>query len=63
MQRRQAYIDPSRCDGSADCPPLANCPARAIFREGKEGPYFVGPECLGCGRCISHCPLKAISLL
>jgi len=63
MQRRQAYIDASRCDGAPDCPPRDNCPAGAIFREGEEGPYFVGPECRGCGRCILFCNLKAIVLL
>ncbi|MGB9661207.1 MAG: 4Fe-4S ferredoxin [Moorellaceae bacterium] len=63
MGRRQAYVDPSRCVGSVDCPARAHCPAGAIFREEEAGPFFVGPECLGCGRCITYCRWGAISLL
>ncbi|HBT46351.1 MAG TPA: ferredoxin [Peptococcaceae bacterium] len=55
-------MDAARCDGAADCPPRAHCPAGAIFRE-EEGPYFVGPGCLGCGRCLAFCPLNAIRLV
>ncbi|MDN5344379.1 MAG: hypothetical protein PWQ18_490 [Clostridia bacterium] len=60
---RQAFINASLCDGQADCRARAACPTGSFLREEEDEPWFIGPTCLGCGRCLLACDRKAINLI
>lgn len=64
---KKAYIDPHTCDRSPFCPAKRICPVEAITQE-KQGMFGAGPakvdpdKCIGCGKCLNHCPGKAITM-
>lgn len=52
------YILRLLCKACGTC--AVNCPAHAIFRDGK---YRIdSARCIGCGACIANCPHKAVSM-
>ena len=55
----QAQIDPDLCTASADC--IDRCPMDAI-REGDNASEVIDGRCIGCGLCVSACPVEAITL-
>ncbi|MBE3573220.1 MAG: hypothetical protein IMW95_09755 [Moorella humiferrea] len=60
---RRAYIDVARCDGYEGCPAMQICPTKSFLREENDEPWFIGPTCLGCGRCVMACDRQAIRLV
>ncbi len=46
------------CKGCGLC--QKNCPAEAIFGQGREMRAIDPSKCIKCGQCISKCPFKAI---
>ncbi|WP_258359479.1 hypothetical protein [Moorella sulfitireducens (nom. illeg.)] len=60
---RRAFIDAGLCDGRADCQAMNACPTKSFMREDEKEPWFIGPTCLGCGRCLTACDLRAIALV
>ncbi|GEA15111.1 MAG: hypothetical protein PWR22_244 [Moorella sp. (in: firmicutes)] len=60
---RQAFIDANLCDGRADCQAMSACPTKSFLREEESEPWFIGPTCLGCGRCVMACDRQAIRLI
>ncbi|MDN5346584.1 MAG: hypothetical protein PWP65_148 [Clostridia bacterium] len=63
MQQRRAYIDSQKCSQAPSCAAREHCPTKAITREGRDEPWYVGPECRGCGKCLLHCQRQAIRLI
>lgn len=54
-----AYIDQEKCNQCEIC--YKACYSDAI--EKKDGRFYVGSKCIGCGLCKELCPRKAIELI
>ena len=61
-----AKIDKNACDKSPFCPVKRVCPVGAITQKGgflKAGTPEVDEEkCIGCGKCVTVCPMRAVSM-
>lgn len=56
-----AQIDPELCDGCGVCKD-DRCQVNAI-EAGDETYQIIRENCIGCGLCVSTCPMEAISLI
>jgi carbon-monoxide dehydrogenase iron sulfur subunit len=52
---------PVICWHCRSCPPMKNCPTKALKRN-PEGLVYVNEECVGCGKCMETCRVGAIKL-
>ena len=58
-----AFDCPLLCTQCADAPCVESCPAGALSRDGATGIVVVDEmSCVGCGDCITACPLHALFL-
>ncbi|MFC1816345.1 4Fe-4S dicluster domain-containing protein [Thermodesulfobacteriota bacterium] len=58
-----AFDCPLLCIHCADSPCMESCSTGAIYRDGATGLVVVDAEaCVGCGDCITVCPLHALLL-
>jgi Fe-S-cluster-containing hydrogenase component 2 len=70
MVRKCAHIDFSICDPAKHDSKLGICVAAAACKHGlleQEDPFespvlFSATMCVGCGNCVSVCPLGAVSI-
>lgn len=54
---------PAKCGADGRCPALKVCKKKVLKQDGPfEVPYQLGP-CVGCGECVTACPLQAIRML
>ena len=61
--RGQVQLDPSRCQGNADCARV--CPSQAITVENTSTGWIWqldDSRCVFCGLCLEACPTSAISI-
>ena len=64
---KKAYIDSQKCKRHRSCPPQNMCPVRAIIKDKKSllfssASSAMADKCIGCGKCIYHCPNNAITM-
>lgn len=61
-----AVIHSSQCDRSPFCPVKRICPVKAVTQKGgffkKEVPVIDPEICIGCGKCVDFCPMKAVKM-
>ena len=64
---KKAVIDTSRCDRSPFCPVKRICPVNAVTQEGgffrSEAPVVDKEKCIGCGKCVAVCPMRAVKMM
>lgn len=54
-------INPQRCPQNHRCPAIRVCPVGAITQERKGLPVIDNEKCITCGKCVTYCPMRAIS--
>lgn len=64
---KKAVINKDRCDRSPFCPVKRICPVEAVTQNVKffkgDTPVVDHEKCIGCGKCISVCPMKAVRMV
>lgn len=64
--KKIAVINENVCDKSPFCPVKRVCPVKAVTQDVKffaAGVPVVDPEkCIGCGKCVNYCPMRAVSM-
>lgn len=51
-----------KCPQDHKCPAISVCPVGALSQKDIEAPAVDGEKCIGCGKCSSFCPMKALVL-
>ena len=51
-----------KCPQNPKCPAISVCPVGALSQKDIEAPAVDGEKCIGCGKCSSFCPMKALVL-
>ena len=59
---KMLMINRSRCPQNHPCPSVKVCPAGALSQRGFDAPTADQDTCIRCGRCVSFCPMKALTL-
>jgi translation initiation factor RLI1 len=67
MPKPKAVVDykvcaPARC-GSGKCPAVVACEQKVLVQDAPGEPPYAFKQCVGCGSCVTACPLQAIRLL
>jgi len=68
MPKPKAVIDyikchPERCDAGV-CAGVSECPHGILIQDTPwEIPYILQDFCVGCGKCSTVCPFKAIKMI
>lgn len=64
---KKAVIDKNKCDKSPFCPVKRICPVNAVNQKVKflkgETPVVDHEKCIGCGKCVRVCPMKAVKMV
>jgi Fe-S-cluster-containing hydrogenase component 2 len=55
-------VNKNRCPQNHPCPSIRVCPVKALTQKGYEAPAVNQEKCIKCGKCVSFCPMRAISL-
>ena len=63
MSKKVATIDANRCDRSPFCPVKRICPVNAVNANMYGVPEVNSGECIGCGKCIPYCPMRAVAMI
>jgi len=63
MTNKVAVIDASRCDRSPFCPVKRVCPVNAVKANMYGVPEVNAIECIGCGKCVTYCPMRAVTMI
>ncbi|GAU77143.1 ATP-binding protein [Fusibacter sp. 3D3] len=63
MSKKVAVIDQGRCDRSPFCPVKRVCPVNAVKGSMFSAPSVSAEDCIGCGKCISYCPMGAVQMV
>ncbi len=56
-------VDAVRCPQNHRCPSVGVCPVDALSQTGFSAPTVDQDACISCGRCVSFCPMGALSLV
>ncbi len=63
---RKAVINSNRCDKSPFCPVKRVCPVNAVTQKvslfGSSVPVIDEEKCISCGKCVTVCPMRAVSM-
>jgi len=61
-----AVIDTNKCDKSPFCPVKRVCPVDAVSQQvslfGSSAPVIDEEKCIGCGKCVAVCPMRAVKM-
>lgn len=64
---KKAIINTSKCDRSPFCPVKRVCPVNAVTQEGgfmrSAAPVVDKDKCIGCGKCVHVCPMRAVKMV
>lgn len=64
---KKAVIDKNKCDRSPFCPVKRICPVEAVTQNVKffrgDTPVVDHDKCIGCGKCVRVCPMKAVKMV
>lgn len=64
---KKAIINNSKCDKSPFCPVKRICPVNAVTQQGNffrsETPVVDSEKCIGCGKCVTVCPMRAVKMV
>jgi len=63
LMDKRAVIIPDKCKICKLCKAREVCPAKAVEQEEPDEPYYINAFCQGCGKCIVHCPHKAVIIV
>ncbi len=63
MSKKVAVINQARCDRSPFCPVKRVCPVNAVHGSMFKAPTINAEACIGCGKCISYCPMGAVQMV
>jgi len=63
MNKNVAIIDGAICDRSPFCPVKRICPVNAVNANMYGVPEVNPSDCIGCGKCLSYCPMKAVTMI
>ncbi|MBS7525657.1 4Fe-4S binding protein [Fusibacter paucivorans] len=63
MAKKVAVIDANRCDRSPFCPVKRVCPVNAVKANMYGVPEVNQSECIGCGKCLRYCPMRAVTMV
>ncbi|MEA5019297.1 MAG: 4Fe-4S binding protein [Gordonibacter sp.] len=56
-------VDAARCPQNHRCPSVGVCPVDALSQTGFSAPTVDQDACISCGKCVSFCPMRALSLV
>lgn len=59
---RKVKVVVENCPQNHHCPSVKICPVGALSQEGFGAPAVDVEKCIGCGKCSSFCPKKALVL-
>lgn len=59
---KRLMVNRSRCPQNHPCPSVKVCPVGALVQSGFDAPTADQDKCIGCGKCVSFCPMKALTL-
>ncbi|MGL5541393.1 MAG: 4Fe-4S dicluster domain-containing protein [Erysipelotrichaceae bacterium] len=62
MQQTLLHVNHTRCPQNHACPSVNLCPVDALSQEGFAAPVVDMDRCIQCGRCVSFCPMGALTL-
>ena len=54
-------VNSAKCPQNHPCPSVRICPVNALQQTGFNAPLVDKALCIHCGKCISFCPMGAIS--
>lgn len=65
---KTAVVNGSLCDQSPFCPVKRVCPVQAVTQDVKflikaDTPVINKDLCIGCGKCVQVCPMKAVKMV
>jgi Fe-S-cluster-containing hydrogenase component 2 len=55
-------VNKARCPQNHPCPSIRVCPVGALKQTGYSAPVVDEDKCIKCGKCVSFCPMRALSL-
>jgi len=59
---RTLLVNVARCPQNHPCPSIRVCPTGALTQKGFRAPDVSQEKCVGCGKCVRYCPMRALSL-
>lgn len=59
---KKLIIIKERCPQNHLCPALRVCPVDALMQDGFSAPTVDMDKCIGCGKCVKHCPMNVFRL-
>lgn len=61
-ENKKLLVDKYRCPQNHPCPAVRVCPTKALSQTGYAAPAVDDQKCVSCGKCVSFCPMRALSL-
>ena len=62
MNQQILTVIKENCPQNHSCPSVQICPVGALKQKGFDAPTVDLESCIKCGKCISFCPRKALTL-
>lgn len=59
---KRLVVNKSRCPQNHPCPAVKVCAVDALSQKGFLAPTVNMSMCIGCGKCVKFCPMRALSL-
>ncbi len=59
---RELVVNQNRCPQNHACPAVPVCPVGALSQVGHDAPTVDQEACIRCGKCVSFCPMRALTL-
>lgn len=62
VNHNNILVNKRRCPQNHPCPSVKVCPYGALTQQGFSAPIVDMDKCVGCGKCVKFCPMRALSL-
>lgn len=59
---KKLQVNKKRCPQNHPCPAIRVCPTKALSQSGFAAPNVDDQKCISCGKCVSFCPMGALTL-